>query len=64
MVNNPIVCKILVYPDDLKAKVYSLKEGRYIKVRDFTHEVLDFEDLKCSISLDFAKVFTKFRTKQ
>ncbi len=53
---------ILVYPDDLKAKVYSLKEGKYIKVGDFTHEVLDFTDLRCTVSLDFAKVFKKFRT--
>jgi len=52
---------ILVYPDDLKAKVYSLKEGKYIKVSDFTHEVLAFDDLDCSLSLDFAKVFNRFR---
>ena len=52
---------ILVYPDDLRAKVYSLKEGKYIKVSDFTHEVLHFDDLTCDISLDFAKVFKKFR---
>jgi len=52
---------ILVYPDDLKAKVYSLKEGKYIKVGDFTHEVLDFVDLTCTVSLDFVKVFKKFR---
>jgi len=53
---------ILVYPDDLRAKVYSLKEGKYIKVGDFTHEVLDFVDLACDLELDFAKVFKKFRT--
>ena len=52
---------ILVYPDDLKAKVYSLKEGKYIKVGDFTHEILDFDDLECELSLDFARVFKKFR---
>lgn len=52
---------ILVYPDDLKAKVYSLKEGKYIKVSDFTHEVLNFDDLACDVSLDFANVFKKFR---
>jgi len=52
---------ILVYPDDLKAKVYSLKEGTYIKVGDFTHELLTFDDLDCSLSLDFEKVFGKFR---
>jgi Uma2 family endonuclease len=52
---------ILVYPDDLKAKVYSLKEGKYIKVSDFTHELLLFDDLECSLNLDFEKVFGKFR---
>jgi len=52
---------ILVYPDDLKAKVYSLKEGKYIKVGDFTHELLTFDDLDCALSLDFKKVFGKFR---
>ena len=52
---------ILVYPDDLKAKVYSLKDGRYVKVGDFTHEVLDFDDITCNISLDFAQVFRKFK---
>ena len=52
---------ILVYPDDLKAKVYSLKDGRFIKVADFTHEVLDFDDLECDITLDFKKVFQRFR---
>ena len=52
---------ILVYPDDLKAKVYSLKEGRYIKVGDYTHEVLVFDDIACDMQLDFAQVFGKFR---
>ncbi len=52
---------ILVYPDDLKAKVYSLKDGRYVKVGDFTHEELTFDDITCSISLKFAQVFKKFR---
>lgn len=52
---------ILVYPNDLRAKVYSLKGGKYIKVSDFTHEVLHFEDITCNVSLDFAKVFKKFR---
>ncbi|MCF6205914.1 MAG: Uma2 family endonuclease [Sulfurovum sp.] len=52
---------ILVYPNDLKAKVYSLKEGRYIKVGDFTHEVLHFDDIDCGLSLDFGTVFGKFR---
>jgi Uma2 family endonuclease len=52
---------IMVYPDDLKAKVYTLKEGRYIKVGDFTHEVLELDEIVCNLSLDFAAVFNKFR---
>jgi Uma2 family endonuclease len=52
---------VLVYPDDLKAKVYSLKDGKFIKVSDFTHEVLDFDDLECDLALDFDQVFKKFR---
>ena len=52
---------ILVYPNDLRAKVYSLKEGKYIKVSDFTHELLEFDDLDCELTVDFAKVFKKFR---
>jgi len=52
---------ILVYPDDLKAKVDSLKDGKFIKVADFTHEVLDFDDLECDITLDFKRVFQRFR---
>ncbi len=51
---------ILVYPDDLKAKVYRLQENRYIKVGDFTHEVLEFDTLACGIKLDFTSVFGKF----
>ncbi|PHS41698.1 MAG: hypothetical protein COB07_01235 [Sulfurovum sp.] len=52
---------ILVYPNDLKAKVYSLNNGKYIKVSDFTHEVLILDDLDGELSLDFARVFKKFR---
>ena len=54
---------ILVYPEDLRAKVYHLKEGRYIKLADFTHERLEFDDLNCSLSLDFGKVFKRFRER-
>ena len=52
---------ILVYPDDLKAKVYRLKEGKYFKVGDFSKELLAFEGIGCDISLDFAKVFASYR---
>lgn len=52
---------ILVYPDDLKAKVYKLKEDQYTKVGDFTKELLSFEDIDCDLELDFEQVFRKFR---
>ena len=55
---------ILVYPDDLRAKAYTLKDGRYIKAGDFTHETLYFEEIGCDLSLDFEKVFRRFRVER
>jgi Uma2 family endonuclease len=52
---------ILVYPNDLKAKVYQLKRDKYSKVGDFTKEKLNFRDIECDIELDFEKVFRRFR---
>jgi Uma2 family endonuclease len=52
---------ILVYPDDLKAKVYKINNHKYTKVGDFTKEKLEFEDIGCELSVDFKEVFRKFR---
>ena len=52
---------ILVYPNDLKAKAYKLKDDKYTKIADFTKEKLIFEDLDCDIEIDFEKVFKRFR---
>jgi len=52
---------IIVYPNDLKAKVYKLEGNKYEKVDDFTHEVMDFNDLECVGKIDFEKVFRRFR---
>jgi len=52
---------ILVYPDDLKAKVYKLKDDKYSKIGDFTKEKLTFKDINCEFDLDFELVFRKFR---
>lgn len=52
---------ILIYPDDLKAKVYKIKNDKYSKVGDFTKEKLIFKDLGCSLELDFEMVFRRFR---
>ncbi len=52
---------ILVYPEDLRAKVYALKESRYDKVGDFSKEAYLFDKTKCGITIDFEKVFSRFR---
>lgn len=52
---------ILVYPDDLRAKVYRLKEDNYSKVGDFTKEKLRFEGIDCELELDFERVFRRFK---
>ena len=52
---------ILVYPNDLRAKVYKLKESKYDKVSDFLKESYHFGETSCGVSLDFDKVFDRFR---
>jgi len=52
---------ILVYPDDLRAKVYKLKDSKYDKEGDFLQESYHFEETTCSVSLDFERVFKRFR---
>jgi Uma2 family endonuclease len=52
---------ILVYPDDLRAKIYKLKNDKYIKIGDFTKEKIVFDDIPCSVELNFERVFKKFR---
>lgn len=50
---------IIVNPNDNVAKVYELKEGRYIKVCDASDEKVSFEISECgkSIEFDFAKIW-------
>ena len=52
---------ILIYPKELKAKVYKLKDGKFDKEGDFFEECYTFEDEKCSVTVDFAKVFERFK---
>ena len=52
---------ILIYPDDLVARVYKIKHNQYIKVGDFSNETLEFQDIKCKLMLDFRELFRKFR---
>jgi len=50
---------ILVYPDGKKAKCYSLVNGTYQKIADFSDEKYLFELEKCSIDFDFDFIWRK-----
>ena len=52
---------IIVYPKDLYAKVYKLKDGKYDKQGDFSSQCYDFKETLCQASIDFEKVFKRFR---
>lgn len=52
---------IIVYPDDLNAKIYKLDGKEYDKQGDFSMESYHFKETKCVLSLDFEKVFKRFR---
>ena len=52
---------ILVYPDDLRAKIYKLKDSAYDKVGDFLEDAYTLEETECKVSLDFKRVFSRFR---
>jgi len=53
---------ILIYPDDLKAKIYKLDGKAYDKQGDFFFESYTFEESSCRVALDFEKVFKRFRS--
>lgn len=46
----------IINPDEQIAKIYILKEGRYIKVCDTHDEVVHFDLEKCSLAFDFSKI--------
>jgi len=52
---------ILVYPDDLYAKVYKLVNGKYDKQGDFSKEKYEFDETLCKVNIDFDKVFKQLR---
>ena len=55
--NEGVAYYTIVYPKKKIAKVYRLKEGRYIKVDDFSDEVYNFDMKECSIDFDFSKIW-------
>ena len=48
---------IIVDPSESIAKVYELKEGRYIKVCDAHEESVDFDLNECFFTFDFSKIW-------
>jgi Uma2 family endonuclease len=54
---------ILVYPDELKAKVYQNRDGKFDKQGDFFTETYRFKNTTCQPEVDFERVFKRFRKK-
>lgn len=52
---------IIIYPDDLIAKVYKLDEKKYDKQSDFNTETYEFNETTCGVHINFEKVFRRFR---
>jgi len=50
---------ILVYPDDLRAKVYKHNGIKFVKEGDYTKETYYFEE--CGAKIDFKRVFKRYR---
>ncbi len=50
---------ILVYPDDLRAKIYKNENGEFKKIGDFSKEKFKFGF--CDVEVDFDEVFKRFR---
>lgn len=59
--NEKVRYYIIVYPDDLIAKVYKLDGKRYDKQGDFAKETYTFDESSCKVTVDFEKVFKRFR---
>jgi len=49
----------IVYPENKTAKVYKLKDGKYIKEGDFFNEKYTFDINSCSIEFDFDFIWQK-----
>jgi Uma2 family endonuclease len=52
---------ILLYPEDLRAKIFTLDGNRYEKVADVLEGSMDFDRIPCMATIDFDFVFERFR---
>ena len=53
---------VLVYPDDLVAKVYKLDGKKFDKQGVFVTESYEFEEAICKVTLNFSEVFKRYRS--
>ncbi|PWQ95812.1 Uma2 family endonuclease [Leucothrix pacifica] len=52
---------VLVYPDELVAKVYHLINGQYQKAAECDIDLFQFDGISCPFPLSFERVFQRFR---
>jgi len=52
---------VLVYPEELKAKIFKHTGEKYIKVGDFLNETYEFETSCKKVKLDFERIFKRYR---
>lgn len=52
---------VLAYPQELRAKIYKLIDGKYRKEGDFSKESYTFDQTLCKVSIDFDRIFKRFR---
>lgn len=59
--NEKVNYYIIVYPDELIAKIYKLENGKYDKQGEFFNQKYTFKNCTCSPTLNFGKLFKRFR---
>jgi hypothetical protein len=52
---------ILLYPEDLKAKIYEFQDNKYEKNIDLLEGSFEFDNLECAVKVDFDFVFERLR---
>jgi len=52
---------ILVYPEDLVAKVYKNQNNEFKKIAECDTQAYTFEDVTCPFEFDFSTIFKRFR---
>ena len=52
---------VLVYPNELIAKVYQHNADKFKKVAECNTESFNFEEISCPLGFSFKKVFKRFR---